>query len=962
MGDSELQRIESCVEWCETSPGSPQAREALQVLNHLRTRQDVWAIGLQLFTQSQQPVARNFGLTLLKEYLSSSDPSPQARQELRNTLPQWLRYSIEQNQLGQEAPYLRAGVAHIFTLMIKCDYPEFWPTAFGDLLDITASGGEPALDVMLQILKEMEDEIVTFSSTRTESEAVHNTAIKDAMRASDATDRIVALLYEVLSVPDQHTEDVVARAIGVLQDLAAWVNINLVVNDQFVPMLYAFLEHPNPTLRSGAAGCWKEIVLRGMDEQSKVELLQSVRILDILQRVRVDDNTVSAVVEFASATFYHMMGVVAQLTSRVQPDSEVGVMLSSLLEQSLGLVLQCLGNDELEGSSKVSHALEAFVSVLKQQSGDRVGGQLFVAVNQLPQVLMAICNRLRYPEDFQFDMDDDDEAEEEALKHYLRRTFINIARIYPSVCLDLITSVLCSLPQPLSSAPFPETEVALRLVYHFGEAAKGKNAALQESTFPSLVVALLESDVDQHPHWSVLLMYYEVCARYSWVMKDRPNLLEKVIGALLSQNGLRNDQPTLRARSCYQLLKILEAAGAAAVPYLGPIMHSLQDILFAVPSEGFLSSDEFQHLYSGIGALCAVNPPVDAQQQLSVCEEVMTGILGAISEILNNPAATHNKGLYSELLAHRLLSLASLTKGFRGAVPDELMPVFENSMQAAAATLSAFGSFSNVRARFITLFHRMLVCAKDKVLPGLGDALLGLVVCAEPSDLEHVVALLNNIVIEFNGACISVMNQLLVPILQKRAECLAQFAQEGDAPHQATVRTQLDKTVFLFLQQISGRGCAAILYSEENSAYLSDLLSTMLQVFVEATDVSLRKSCVISLSNLVQAWGADDTCPVQTPFFQFMYDQALPTILTACVNGSINRTDAEGMFVVADIGSLLSTMLKVRGQEFLQYLDQVVGRSLSWTAAHIQQLTAILSEQKDQSVRDMFKRFVQALP
>lgn len=306
-------------------------------------------------------------------------------------------------------------------------------------------------------------------------------------------------------------------------------------------------------------------------------------------------------------------------------------------------------------------------------------------------------------------------------------------------------------------------------------------------------------------------------------------------------------------------------------------------------------------------------------------------------------------------------------------------------LQAASAAVAEFGNFSSVRTRFITLFHRLLVCVKEKVLPGLGDALLGLVVCAEPTDLEHVVALLNNILIEFGAACAPAMNHLLVPMLQKRGEILAQLAQEGDAPHQAVVRSQLDKTVFLFVQHITGRGCAAILYSEENSAYWSDLLNMLLQVFVEvrathslfasrfppvshacfpfcqATDSSLRKSPIISLSNLVQAWGPDETCPVQSPFLQFMYDQALPTMLTACVNGTINRKDAESMFVVADIGSLLSLMLKVRGDEFLQYLVQVVGRSLSWTDYHLQQLTNALSDPKDQGVREKFKRFVQSL-
>ena len=92
-----------------------------------------------------------------------------------------------------------------------------------------------------------------------------------------------------------------------------------------------------------------------------------------------------------------------------------------------------------------------------------------------------------------------------------------------------------------------------------------------------------------------------------------------------------------------------------------------------------------------------------------------------------------------------------------------------------------------------------------------------------------------------------------------------------------------------------------------------------------------------------------------------MYDQALPTIITACVNGSIDRRDAECLGHIADIGGLLWTMHKARGDEFLQYINQVVRTSLEWTDNHVQQLISILSDPKIQAVRDPFKRFVMSL-
>src|SRR3546814_16515119 len=121
----------------------------------------------------------------------------------------------------------------------------------------------------------------------------------------------------------------------------------------------------------------------------------------------------------------------------------------------------------------------------------------------------------------------------------------------------------------------------------------------------------------------------------------------------------------------------------------------------------------------------------------------------------------------------------------------------------------------------------MLVCVKERVLPGLGNALLGLVICAEPSELEQVVSLLNNILIEFGAECVPVMNNLVVRMLQKRAEFLAQLAEEGEAPQQATVRNQLEQNIFLFLQHTTARRCATILHSDEHSPYLYEAPSTL---------------------------------------------------------------------------------------------------------------------------------------
>lgn len=135
----------------------------------------------------------------------------------------------------------------------------------------------------------------------------------------------------------------------------------------------------------------------------------------------------------------------------------------------------------------------------------------------------------RYPIDFAFDPNDEDEGEEDMLRQQLRKHYVNAVRQAPETVLGFLCRALSTLPTPLSSLPFPDLEASLRLIFHFGEgcggmsglstlspvsgggggAAGGRRAAssganaselLRTGAFPQMVLALHDSDVSQHKH------------------------------------------------------------------------------------------------------------------------------------------------------------------------------------------------------------------------------------------------------------------------------------------------------------------------------------------------------------------------------------------------------------------------------------------------------------------------------
>lgn len=107
-----------------------------------------------------------------------------------------------------------------------------------------------------------------------------------------------------------------------------------------------------------------------------------------------------------------------------------------------------------------------------------------------------------------------------------------------------------------STAPYPPLEAALRLVHAFSECGPAHNKLLNEGTFPQLIRALQETDIAQHRHPQVLLVYFELSHRY---IKHLPrDAILRVLQALLGRRGALHQDALVRGRAAYFALKICE--------------------------------------------------------------------------------------------------------------------------------------------------------------------------------------------------------------------------------------------------------------------------------------------------------------------------------------------------------------------------------------------------------------------
>lgn len=246
--------------------------------------------------------ARLYGSHIVRDYLQSG-------REMNAEEGAWLRQLLMEmvsSALGAAPgspaplpPFLVNNLLYILSLCIKRDYPERWPSAFHDIMQLGQSLGWNGVDVVVKVLNELEVEVVVYNEDRSRDEITHNTLIKDTMRATSVIPDIVRYLREAIQSAAGHHMSAHAgsepmavdflglagRAMVCLSSLIGWIDINLVIVELF-PMIRTILEQGDGgLLRSEALLCVYEIVKKGMDPVLKADLLQRLDILPVLVKL-----------------------------------------------------------------------------------------------------------------------------------------------------------------------------------------------------------------------------------------------------------------------------------------------------------------------------------------------------------------------------------------------------------------------------------------------------------------------------------------------------------------------------------------------------------------------------------------------------------------------------------------------------------------------------------------------------
>ena len=554
---------------------------------------EIWRVCLERCTASRFAEVQFWCLQILedvvrRQYASLSQQDRQLFQQslgmalLGSARPEGGSSTGETAQLlaMQSRPvFVRNKLAQIVVLIIYLEYPSGWPSIFVDLVQ-AVDKGPPWVDMMCRVFSTLDDEVISLDYPRTSEDNVVAMRIKDAMRQQCIV-QVVNCWYQLVVAYCTISPEVAASVLETMHRYVSWIDIGLVANEQFIPLLFRILSSPQEPakLRGAAADCILAVITKRMEPLVKVTLLQRLQMSEVCRQLSLVKEP-----EFALKVTALLTGLASELLDnwkRLQfngtiatPDTMAGASSAEgMLDEVLPHVLYFMEHGDEDISQTTFQFLLAYVASLKK--GSRLSQH---QEDNLAQILAVVRSCMQYDEEVEDSLDTLDKdgvEEEERMNEYRRDLFTllkNIARIAPAVSKQFVQSNMTTvLSNPQSS--FSEVETALSLFYQLGEGVTDEALKPGSGAMAEMAAALLTSSVPHHAHRVISLLFLETVVRYVRFVQQHAQYIPAALSAFLGDKGMHHPRSSVSSRASYLFMRVVKVLRVQLVPYLQSILE-----------------------------------------------------------------------------------------------------------------------------------------------------------------------------------------------------------------------------------------------------------------------------------------------------------------------------------------------------------------------------------------------------
>lgn len=874
-----------------------------------------------------------------------------------------------------ESPaFVKNKLAQLLVTLIYFEYPLIWSSVFIDFLPHLRKGAV-VIDMFSRILNALDDELISLDYPRTTEEVSIAGRVKDAMR-EQCVPQIVRAWYDIVSVYRNSDPELCASVLDCTRRYISWIDIGLIVNDVFIPLLFELIlaDGLSDQLRGAAAGCVLAVVSKRMDPQSKLSLLQSLqfsRVFGLISEDR-DSELVSKIA--ALLTGYAVEAL--ECHKRLNSEDIKGVSIK-LLNGVLPSVFHVMQNTEVDATFSIVQFLSGYVSTMKSLSPLREN-QL-VHVGQILEVIRAqICYDPTYRNNLDV-LDKIGMEEEDRMSEFRKDLLVllrSVSRVAPEVTQlfirnSLASAVTCSLDRNVE-----EVEAALSLLYAIGESMSEEAMRTGAGLLGELIPMLLSSQFPCHSNRLVALVYLETITRYMKFVQENTQYIPMVLAAFLDERGIHHPNVRVSRRASYLFMRVVKLLKAKLVPFVETILQSLRDIVAEFTSMNYASkepsgSEDGTHIFEAIGLLIGLED-VPMEKQSAYLSSLLSPLCQQVEALLRNANIMNPEEASVKIanIQQIIMAINALSKGFSERLVTASRPgiglMFKQTLDVLLRILVEFPKVELLRSKITSFIHRMVDTLGASVFPYLPKALEQLLAESEPKELIGFLVLLNQLICKFNTSVHDILEEVFPAIAGRIFNIIPRDAlPTGPGTNTEEIRElqELQRTLYTFLHVITTHNLSSVFLSPKSRGYLDPMMQLLLNTSCNHKDILVRKACVQIFIRLIKDWCDRPNGEDKVPGFQNFVIEAFATncCLYSVLDKSFEFSDANTLILFGEIVLAQKVMYEKFGDEFLVYF-----LSKGFTSAHCpqdlaQQYCRQLQGSDIKSLRSFYQSLIEKL-
>lgn len=746
-------------------------------------------------------------------------------------------------------------MAQLIARVFADDFPMEWPGFFDDLIGMISKPG--VLDVYFRILIAIHELVADreVQHLNTPEEQARFADTKDSMRVS-AIGAIANTWYQCLTAQEivEKSPSVCLACLRSIALYVSWIDINLVVNDRLIPVLFQFVKERGP-LQAESCKCLRAILQKGMDPSSKATMISNLGLIGLagllFQNMQDDDDDEysEALAQFCCTVGVELIGCVKDVKAAGNDHTET----TALMESCIPLQSTVLGSEYDEISEQVMPFVRDYLLFAKTEDLSPTRRENIAVLQQ------TIMRKLRYDDDFDHsNKSSDDAIDFQEYRRQLEILFENINLLDSALYLDVGATFASNVLSNIGTNELHvnDVEVALHIVFLMG----GTKQHATSERMTTLMELATSGSVGMYNHPAVSLKFFEVCVRLGGkFFYTHPDRLVHVLQAFIGETGINNADGHVRSRASYWFLRMVKLHGRVLLhPYIPSIVNALQPICMS--EAGQFSNEDQLFLIEALGLLVtssAVNPPDQGRHiegLVRPCLERFTSIGVSL------PQATSQDEQEQRILSmkHIVLMVTAVSKGFIKLAhleASQCKKVFEQALIVFMQSLSIPCNMECVRTGVRTYLHRLIVCMGEGILPVIPAALSTMldVHTCQINDLKEFVPLINQIIDKFKQKVEPMLNDIFLPLIEATFANLNQAVDPSDLDTLNELKL-LRRCYYEFLNCVISNSLTEILISETNAPHTQQVLATIVDGAGQTGDPKAQKVCFHMLHKLARVW------------------------------------------------------------------------------------------------------------